>query len=104
MKSKDCINSNLKQKHILVGLGKIPFIPEGLAVTPLSGRELGSWIFSAGESCAAAKPSLVTFENSFLSPTSGGLDDVTGELPKAIQGEDENNKQVNNWTLCKQHS
>lgn len=63
---------------------EIPSIPEGLLVTPLSGRELGSWIFRDGESCAAAKPSLVTFENSFLSPTVGGLDDVTGELPKAM--------------------
>lgn len=45
-------------------------------------RESVSSILKDGESCAAAKPSLVTLENSCLPPT-GGLDDVTGELPKA---------------------
>lgn len=45
-------------------------------------RESVSSILKDGESCAAAKPSLVTLENSCLPPR-GGLDDVTGELPKA---------------------
>jgi hypothetical protein len=40
--------------------------------------------FRDGESCPDAKPSLVTSENSFLSPFVGGLVEVEGLFPKAV--------------------
>lgn len=60
------------------------YLPLGLELvaTSVRVRLLGSSNFKAGESCAAAKPSLVTFENRGLSPT-GGLTDTTAELPNA---------------------
>lgn len=61
------------------------YLPLGLELlaTSVRGRLRGSSNFKAGESCAAAKPSLVTFENNGLSPTAGGLTDTTAGLPKA---------------------
>lgn len=51
--------------------------------TSILGRDWPSSVFKAGESCPAAKPNLATLENDCLSPIVGGLDDVTGGLPKA---------------------
>lgn len=57
---------------------------EESAVVLLLCRPLVSWICKDGESWAAANPSLVTFENDFLSPARGGLDDIV-EFPRAKQ-------------------
>lgn len=66
------------QNHI------IPAVPEEPAIELLLCRSLVSWVGKDGESWPAAKPSLVTLENNFLSPTTGGLDDKA-EFPRAKQ-------------------
>lgn len=66
------------QNHI------IPAVPEEPAIELLLCRSLVSWVGKVGESWPAAKPSLVTLENNFLSPTTGGLDDKA-EFPRAKQ-------------------
>lgn len=70
----------MKQKNSCI------YIPAALeetsGVSILSAVRISS-VLNAGESCAAAKPSLATLENDSLSPTVGGLDDATSELPKA---------------------
>jgi len=71
----------------------IPVTPDESLVTSDLDTVFVSSILNAGESCAAAKPNLATFENNFLSPTVGGLDDITVELPNAY------NRQQNNWSV-----
>jgi hypothetical protein len=63
----------------------IPFKLEELFPGMLFCRGTFSSIFKAGESCPAAKPNLATFENSILSPATGGLDDIEEEIPRAKQ-------------------
>ena len=60
---------------------RVPSISEESLATSGLGRERASSIFNTGESCPAAKPSLATFENNFLSPIVGELDDTTAGLP-----------------------
>lgn len=70
-------------KHIEIAFWILPDTLEELLATSVLGRIWASSIFKAGESWAAAKPILVTFEKRGLSPTLGGLADTTAELPNA---------------------
>lgn len=65
-------------KHIL------PVGADESVVVLLLCRPLVSWICKDGESWAAANPSLVTFEKDFLSPATGGLEEID-EFPRAEQ-------------------
>lgn len=78
---KEITMNEQKKRHRI----RVPLAPGKSLFTSLMCRESVSSILKDGESCAAAKPSLVTLENSSLPPT-GGLDDITGALPKARDG------------------
>lgn len=70
----------MKQKNSCIYIPAALEETSGVSILSVVGI---SSVLNAGESCAAAKPSLATLENDSLSPTVGGLDDATSELPKA---------------------